>query len=360
MQTKGAKTPELAAGYVKKIVSDFMAATKRRLLKVCNRLSPAEREIVMGNFSKGSLHMGCIITLKLAIWDNLPHKLAVMGHCDENIAREGFREVMMLYRASGGVGAGEAIHRLAHLICSAVSPIKEEREAWLRGVPRSQLPRIISFCSKMRFLSTSERAIEAKHAITTRNLKRTTNLSEAGVAFELRGTELGRRLDKRDDMLVSLVEFVETLRGDPENMLAELGLLHHPKVVQIRKKKKDISRRVAAEIIDHCDSESKYIKLDEAKRMMETHRRDRAALVKRLHGPLPIAADPGRPEATETLEPEAGANDVHDDADASAENSLRVQLVAVDSNDQLVAQADQHLFEFTCTSRFRTHKDETR
>ena len=175
-----------------------------------------------------------------------------MGHCEENIAREGFREVMMLYRASGGVGAGEAIHRLAHLICSAVSPIKEEREAWLRGVPRSQLPRILGFCSKMRFLSTSERAIEAKHAITTRNLKRTTNLSEAGVAFELRGTELGRRLDKSDNMLVSLVEIVETLRGDPENMLAELGLFHHPKVVQIRKKKKDISRREAAKIIDHC------------------------------------------------------------------------------------------------------------
>ena len=70
---KRQKTPELAAGYVKKIVSDFMAATKRRLLKVCNRLSPVEREIVMGNFSKGSLHMEYIITLKLAIWDNLPH-----------------------------------------------------------------------------------------------------------------------------------------------------------------------------------------------------------------------------------------------------------------------------------------------
>ena len=94
----------------------------------------------MGNFSKGSLHMEYIITLKTAIWANLPHKLAVMGHCDENIAREGFREVMVLYRASGGEDAGEAIHRLAHLLCNDTSPIKEERDAWLKGVPRSQLP----------------------------------------------------------------------------------------------------------------------------------------------------------------------------------------------------------------------------
>ena len=85
----GRRAPELAAGAVGHVLQQHVDSSLQALVCLCGPLPDAGKSKVLGDWSAAMARTEAYLKLKFGHWEVAPYKLAIIGHHDERIAREG-------------------------------------------------------------------------------------------------------------------------------------------------------------------------------------------------------------------------------------------------------------------------------
>ena len=91
---RGRRGPELAAGAVQDMLSTLLRVSEGKL-PCCAEvavLKPEDKAVVMHDFAAAKRHIELYITLKLSIWNHLPHVFFGLAHPSSEDARRNFQE----------------------------------------------------------------------------------------------------------------------------------------------------------------------------------------------------------------------------------------------------------------------------
>ena len=85
---RGRRVAELAAGHVDSCLERHGAIAASEVILMTQGLQVADRDRILQDFGRARRHLEYIITLKLAIFQNLPHKVMALAHTDMDVARK--------------------------------------------------------------------------------------------------------------------------------------------------------------------------------------------------------------------------------------------------------------------------------
>ena len=94
----GRRAPELAAGCLDELVKNTFRQQRTELLTACSALTHEQRNKILRDFASGQARLEQFFVLKFAFWKSLPHKICVLGHFSEDVARAGLQEAADMFR----------------------------------------------------------------------------------------------------------------------------------------------------------------------------------------------------------------------------------------------------------------------
>jgi len=90
----GRRGPELAAGALKAFLDEVRSQNAASLLLQMRGLEERRRAQILNDYNRGVQHFVCVVTMKFALYQEIPYKLLSIAHFDEEVARAGARECM--------------------------------------------------------------------------------------------------------------------------------------------------------------------------------------------------------------------------------------------------------------------------
>ena len=118
----GRRAPELASGALDNIVRDAFATQHTELLLSCHGLEDRDKDKVLKDFAAGQAKLEQYFVVKFSHWTTLPHKLCVLGHHSEAVARAGLQEAKDLFDKH----RGSSQHHTKHFFQGSVSHNMDE------------------------------------------------------------------------------------------------------------------------------------------------------------------------------------------------------------------------------------------
>ena len=126
-------------------------------------LTEEERRTVMADFRRARQYVLYVLTVKLSFWRQLPWILMGLGHYCPHTAQGCARRGLALARSAG---AHVKHHVVVLMLCIPGGSLYVEFIDFSGGVRALQdLPGLLVFAAKARFVRVVERWIEARHAI---------------------------------------------------------------------------------------------------------------------------------------------------------------------------------------------------
>ena len=120
----GRRAPELAGGALDNIVRDAFATQHTELLLSCHGLEDRDKDKVLKDFAAGQAKLEQYFVVKFSHWTTLPHKLCVLGHHSEALARAGLQEAKDLFDKHKGSSQHHALTK--HFFQGSVSHNMDE------------------------------------------------------------------------------------------------------------------------------------------------------------------------------------------------------------------------------------------
>ena len=219
----GCRAPQLAAGEVQeRLDKGFTSALSKLTRRWRPLLTADEWGQLLSDFKSGKSHIAYILILKLSVWQQLPWYLCILGHLDEEIARDGAVKIIAMWEAMPNV---EANHRLTIMVCHPATELGCQLRAFSRGAARRSLLAFNKLCCSLLLVQVTERSVEAAH----KDVHMSCNYRNSGpvaVAQALREPEMSKVV-ATDDGHAKLVEIIEEVKSAV--MLAHrCGVQGHP------------------------------------------------------------------------------------------------------------------------------------
>ncbi|CAE7909467.1 retm [Symbiodinium microadriaticum] len=263
----GRRAPELASGALQGVLDEAFRSQQTELLLACSSLSASDRDTVLLDFGRGQAKLQNFLSIKLGFWQALPHRLLVLGHHNEAVARASLTEAKAIFDEHA---ASVHHHTLTKLYFQGL--LSEHVQSFLSGEPRASSPALLREAAACAFVSCVERSIEARHAL----LKSKTSLMKkalpASFSIAIRSHEYHRRCMTDSTMLAEWEKHVHGLKINPRkgdaipHVIMHLGMTNHPDIVRLRSQSQSgrVKMRDAANVVYHCDLLTQYDKRTEA------------------------------------------------------------------------------------------------
>ena len=236
------------------------------------KLAPEQWAALLADFHRAKAHVVYVATLKLECWQKLPWYACILGHADEQVAREGSRRVLELFAACPLEAAN---HRLTLLVCSSDAAVGQQLRAFAAGQPRSSLPDLYEMCCKLSAIPVTERCVEQQHGA----IKLHATFKHVGplcVTAALRLPEIERDFKSKEDwmQLAAFAEKTKSIRRIPHLLGVQAhGWLRALPAGRALSTHKLVSLLTA--VIYRCDAPSQYDyhRAARASNLRETRRR---------------------------------------------------------------------------------------
>ena len=272
----GRRAPELASGALHDLVKKTFQSQHTQILADCAVLSVEQGNKILQDFAAGQARLEQFFTLKFSFWKTLPHKLCVLGHFMEDIARAGLQEAADMFREHQDSGSHHPLTLRFFQGC-----LREDVTAFLEGrIRRSESSLLLKEAAAVGFLSCVERSIEARHALLKAKTTVMKRISPATFSLAIRAHELYRRCFHDRTLLreweAQVARAKKCGRKGLPQVLPQLGFTNHPEVLRIWALGADKVRiREAANIVYHTDLGTQYHKrASAAKTMQQPKNRD--------------------------------------------------------------------------------------
>ena len=264
----GRRAPELAGGALDNIVRDAFATQHTELLLSCHGLEDRDKDKVLKDFAAGQAKLEQYFVVKFSHWTTLPHKLCVLGHHSEALARAGLQEAQDLFDKHKGSSQHHALTK--HFFQGSVSHNMDE---FLAGrITRFDSPQLLHEARACAFVSCVERSIEARHALLKAKTAVMKKINPATFSLAIRSHEFYRRCLSDGRMLAEWERQVQRLKVRPReglpHVLLHLGFSNHPEILRLQHGNQKIKLRDAANVIYHCDLLTQYDKRADAARTL--------------------------------------------------------------------------------------------
>ena len=223
----GRRGPELAAGALDAIVTEHFNSAKSRLLLKVALLTEESADMILHDFSSSAARVSLYLTTKFACWKTPPHKLVVVGHHDEAVARRGIAECLAWWDSTVQNEEDRQLHHRLSQMYFNNGPLRQELQRFVDGAQRESLPLVMLESVAMSLVMLTERSIEGKHALAGSKTKVMKRLRPAAFSLSLRAAEMQQKCFSSVDCLNHFVGKVALARSEP-NLLVVTGLSAHP------------------------------------------------------------------------------------------------------------------------------------
>ena len=254
----GRRAPELAAGILDKIASDDFALQRAELVSACRTLQPHQSEFILKDFAAGQARLEQYLLVKLSFWKSLPHKLCVLGHHNEQVARDGLQEAKNMFEQHR-----DSPNHHALTLHFFQGPLSLPVDSFLAGsTGRDDCTQLLRESAALAFVSCVERSIEGRHALMKAKTAVMKRISPATFSLAIRSHEFHRRC-LADKQLFRVWESqvlrlkVRPRQGAP-HVLMHLDFMRHPEILRLQNGPNRIKLRDAANVIYHCDLLTQY------------------------------------------------------------------------------------------------------
>ena len=266
----GRRAPELAAGCLDELVKNTFRQQHTELLTACSALTHEQRNKILRDFASGQARLEQFFVLKFAFWKSLPHKICLLGHFSEDVARAGLQEAADMFREHADSDQHHPLTR--HVFQGAVA---EDVQGFLEGrISRSDSNALMREAAACSFIACVERSIEARHALLKAKTAIMKRINPATFALAIRAHELYRRCFRDKGMLRDWESHVGRVKRCPKkglpDVLVHVGFSQHPEVLRlIALGAVKIKIKAAATIVYHCDLGMQYNKQTRAARTLQ-------------------------------------------------------------------------------------------
>ena len=221
------RAPEMAAGTFMHLLQKMLNALGNTMAFELAELGLVAPDIaaVMRDFTSAKRHVWLVHQIKLSFWQILPWLFFGIGHPRRDIAKAVCRACLALRDASAAV-AGEHWLIVA-LLVDEVGRKEMEYFAYNIGSTLAECTVLQGLCALFRFALTSERWVEALHAVSARLSANSHNFGPVHLAFHTVLEPLREALASRPQFLDQLAEAAFRVRN-PFECLRQAGLMGHP------------------------------------------------------------------------------------------------------------------------------------
>ena len=158
---QGNVAPNFANGEMNAILDGaFDSALASLARRWRQKLTEAQWQKLLLDFSTGKAHLLYVIIPKLSAWSVLPWFLCVLGHAHEAVARQGAKTILRMWEACADPAAH---HRLTVYVCSPDTAVGEQLRLFAVGAERRSLPALYAIACKLAMVPVTERCVEAPH-----------------------------------------------------------------------------------------------------------------------------------------------------------------------------------------------------
>ena len=271
---RGCRAPEVAAGLLLEVLQDECTTTVADLaLTWRTRLGAEQWARLLGDFGRGKAHIVYIVTMKLDQWQRLPWLLCVLGHHDEQVARQGANHILKEYQ---GCTAEAANHRLTNRVCAEGGVLGWQLRAFAAGSPRTSLPELHLLSAQLAAIPCTERSIEAPHG----QIKLNTAYKHCGplsVAASVRFPEIDFEVMRYEEAWKEMVECIESARH-MRTIPAKLSISAHPWLRALPTGRALQTHRyvsILTAVLYRCDTHAQYESTAQHRKYHESAKRKR-------------------------------------------------------------------------------------
>lgn len=285
------RLPELVAG-------DWLAAQQRAIEVAQTELltqtqvwcSPQEWHQILSEFHVAQAELAMNLKIKTSFTAKLPWMLAGLAHYNPGVVQRIAKEAIDAYDSTPEETRKD-LHKEAHRFLSPTHRLRAEMEKLAAGVALGALSRRAQrHISKLRFISLSERVIEAGH----KDIKTSSEhhkLGEIAVSSAVRTTfVLERQARLQPDMIHQLVKCVAACRR-AKDMPQKFHLQKHPEVLHLRHQRSvgkppqtTTWAAVFAKVLYRCDPDAMFNPLEKQVKEHDRQARREHARATRLLG----------------------------------------------------------------------------
>lgn len=247
---RGLRAPELSAGQFLDLLSSLWQVSAAEVLRVLPAaMEERDRKAIMQEFDRARAHVAFYFTVKLSHLQELPWKILQLGHRNEVVAQMAANDILS--------SASPHPHPFVQKLCQP-GPLRQACQRWIGGESLSagNMKELRKFVATMRFVPTSERAIEGQHAKVHRQGLGRPNHTEHFQSYFVRSNEMAQALENGDLSLESFAWYCQIARNSFE-ACQSVGLAGHPSLGTVPARRRHQSQ-LHAKVIYHADPYTLY------------------------------------------------------------------------------------------------------
>ena len=244
---RGLRAAELSSGEFLEALGRLWHVTTVQVLRVLpGDLTPQDRRAIIQEFDRARTHLSMYFTLKLTHLQDMSHLILQISHCNEVTAQVALRKVLTSTHS----------HPLAQKLRGV---LRQACQRWLDGeaLTAPQQRPLLEVISSLRYVPTSERAIEGQRAKIHRHGQGRPNHTGHFQSYFVRSPEMARALDTGKLVLQDFAWYCQSARNHHKACVS-VGLSGHPSLDPGRlhvRRHRDVRM---SQVIYHADSFTLY------------------------------------------------------------------------------------------------------
>lgn len=224
---KNFRAPELAAQRFALFLEELVNLSAAEVvLKHTLACSDADRSWILEDFEAARQHLTFSLIMQTACWTHLPHRLCCLGHFDESVARAEAANCLRLW-ASFSKQEQTSAHAWTKALLKPGSQLSQQLREFIRGAALKDLPELECVAAKFKFIPLSEKAIEGRHAVLHKTLKKASNAGPVFLSMAERMPLLVHLSKTKPSLIQDLAQFAEDLYH-PLKASITMGVSGHP------------------------------------------------------------------------------------------------------------------------------------
>ena len=242
---RGKRAAELSSGEFLDLMGRLWGVSTVHVLQALPAdVSQRQRRHIMQEFDRARTHLSFYFTMKLSHLQEMPWKVLQVSHSSEIIAQIAARDAL----------TSDCQHVLSEKLRG---PLRQSCEQWLEGNPLFSPGNIElqKFVGSLRFVPTSERAIEGQHAKVHRHGLGRPNHTEHFQSFFVRSAEMAQAMMNEVMPLERFAWYCQAARNHHEASVA-VGISGHPALGPAHKHRR--RNTMCSQVIYHADPFTLY------------------------------------------------------------------------------------------------------
>ena len=187
---RGLRGPEFACGAPEEIIQTSFSTYSEMLLQDLLKLVREARDRIMADFDIGVQHCKYVVSVKFAVWKQLPLCLIGIAHFDPGKATQAARRSLEQFKIVGNI---EGMHSVVKRLFAIGSATRDAIEAVAMGTPVHGLVALKPYIVQWSMMRVNELSVERLHKLGSVVARRAPFHSGAVLSCTLRVPEIARK-----------------------------------------------------------------------------------------------------------------------------------------------------------------------